>query len=110
MVSQQKDECFIIYTEKLPYLQSSSLHLFQRENQGYRSYDTVWLDYHSRITLYILHLLDKKHDLSGLAFVNPCTYPICICNNGQRDTEKKNFIWDIQMIKTLTTNPFFVFK
>ena len=32
---------FIIYTEKLPYLQSSSLYLIQREIQGYRSYGTV---------------------------------------------------------------------
>ena len=32
---------FIIYTEILPYLQSSFLHLIQRENQGYHSYDTV---------------------------------------------------------------------
>ena len=32
---------FIIYTEKLPYLQSRSLYLIQRENQGYRLYDTV---------------------------------------------------------------------
>ena len=32
---------FIIYTEKWPYLQSSSLYLIQRESQGYRLYDTV---------------------------------------------------------------------
>ena len=32
---------FIIYTEKRPYLQSGSLYLTQRENQGYCSYDTV---------------------------------------------------------------------
>ena len=32
---------FVIYTERLPYLQSSFLHLIQRENQGYRSYDTI---------------------------------------------------------------------
>ena len=32
---------FIIYIEKLPYLQSSSLCLIQSESQGYHSYDTV---------------------------------------------------------------------
>ena len=32
---------FIIYTEKLPYLQTSSLYLIQSESQRYRSYDTI---------------------------------------------------------------------
>ena len=32
---------FIIYTEKLTYLQSSSLYLIQRESQEYCSYYTV---------------------------------------------------------------------
>ena len=32
---------FIIHTEKLPYLQSSSLYLIQRESQEYRLYDAV---------------------------------------------------------------------
>ena len=41
MASQQKMNGFIICTEKLPYLQSSSLYLTQRERQGYRSYDIV---------------------------------------------------------------------
>ena len=40
----------IIYTEKVPYLQSSFLSLIQSETHGYRSYGTVKLDYHSRIT------------------------------------------------------------
>ena len=71
---------FIICIEKLPYLQPSSLYLIQKESQGYRSYDTVQLGYHFWITLCILHLLDKKHDLPGLVFVNPCTYPIYICD------------------------------
>ena len=32
---------FIMYTEILPYFQYGFLHLIQRENQGYHSYDTV---------------------------------------------------------------------
>ena len=56
------------------------------------------------MTLYTLQLLDKKHDLPGLAFVNPCTYPICICNM-DKGISRKNFIMDIQMI---TTDLFFV--
>ena len=63
----------IIYTEKVPYLQSSFLNLIQSETQGCRSYGTVKLDYHSRITFYVLHPLGKKYDLPNLLFVNPCT-------------------------------------
>ena len=37
----KKIDGFIICTEKLPYLESSSLYLTQRESQGYRSYDKV---------------------------------------------------------------------
>ena len=50
---------FKIYTEKLPYLQTSFLHLIQRESQEYRS----------QISICRLRVLDKKHDLPGLAFV-----------------------------------------
>ena len=83
---------FIICTEKLPYLQSSSLYLIQKESQGYRSYDTVQLGYHFWITLCILHLLDKKHDLPGLVFVNPCTYPIYICDI-DKGTLRQKLYW-----------------
>ena len=41
MMPQQKIDGFMIYTEKLPYLQSSSVYLIQRKNQEIGSYDNV---------------------------------------------------------------------
>ena len=84
--------------------------MIQKENQGYRLYDTVWLDYHSWITLYTLHLLYKKRDLPSLASVNPCTYPIYNCIMDRGILRQSNFIGDTQMLKLLPLINFLSFN
>ena len=69
----------IIYSEKIPYLQSSSQYLIQRENHGYFSYNIckalnmLWIYRHSRVFKNTYHCISRS--LSETLFIMPdiCT-------------------------------------